>query len=139
MNEATNHLIINRITKQLAADVEKSVEKKIESMFRSKQSSQSIANTKYSHRFTVRQDKGEIKFHIEAGKIEGTFEDRVAGYSYTNKNGTRVNVRPHTRTYENQFPFVDKSGNYIVSDTVPDHILQELVQEAVADAFTKTK
>ena len=77
MNEATNHLIINRITKQLAADVEKSVEQKIESMFRSKQSSQSIANTKYSHRFTVRQDKGEIKFHIEAGKIE-----RSAFFSY---------------------------------------------------------
>ena len=138
MNNSFNHQLINGITKQVAARVEHAVEQKIQKMFQGKESNQSVGNTKYSHNFTVREDKGEIKFHIESGKIEGTFEDRVSGYSYTNKNGTRVNVRPHTRTYENQFPFIDKAGNYIVSDTVPDHILEELVKEAVTDAFTSS-
>jgi len=131
-----NHQIINGITKQIAAKVEQSVEKKIQAIFREKETDQSIANTKYSHQFTVRQDAGQIEFHVESGKIEGNFTDQIAGYSYKNKNGTKVNVRPHTRTYENQFPFVDKADNYVVSDTVPDHILEELIQEAVADAFT---
>lgn len=136
MNNSRNHQIINGITKQIAAKVEQSVEKKIQAIFREKESDQSIANTKYSHQFIVREDAGQIQFHVESGKIEGSFTDRISGYSYNNQNGTKVHVKPHTRTYENQFPFQDKAGNYVVSETVPDHILEELIQEAVTDAFT---
>ena len=129
--------IATGIAKELCQKVERIAEKKIQSILMERGSQQIIADTLYSHSFVSQGNNSSVKFHAESGRVEGDFVDNVSGYSYI-RNGTQVSVSPHTRVYKNQFPFMDKSGKFVVSDRVPDYILKEILADSVEEAFRST-
>ena len=132
-----NSQIVEGIAKELCKKVEPIVEKKIQSIFIERGSQQRIIDTKYSHSFVAQGNNSNVRFHADSGRVEGTFIEEVKGYSYI-RNGKQITVNSHRRVYENQFPFEDRRGEFIVSDRVPDYILKEILEDSVKEAFRST-
>ena len=70
-----------------------------------------------------------IDIHVESGKITGTQVLDVRDY---NRMGS--NVVGHQREYIDKRVFRLPDGEYITSETIPDQILEQIIEEAFENA-----
>ena len=74
-------------------------------------------------------DESSIAIHVESGKITGTQVLDVRDY---NRMGS--NVVGHQRVYIDKRVFRLPSGEYITSETIPDEIIEQIIEEAFDNA-----
>ena len=133
--------ILRSITKDVSRKAEQIAKEKLNEKL-SKDSSQSI-ELDIQHSFQISGDSATISFNTSYEKIKGEQRERVRGYSYNNKNGKTVNVKPHNRVNKDTRKFQTEDGDFFTSDEVPEELFLEIfteaVQEALADAFKKLK
>ena len=71
-----------------------------------------------------------IDIHVESGKITGTQVLDVRDY---NRMGN--NVSGHQREYIDKRVFRLPNGEYITSETIPDEIVDQIIEEAFANEY----
>ena len=133
---------LRSITKDLSRSAEKIAKTKINERLNQGSSNQSI-ELDIQHTFRISNGKANITFKTSYEKIKGEQRDRVRAYSYTNKNGKKVNVKGHNRVNKDNHRFQTEDGKFTTSKELPDDVITEIfneaVQEAVSGAFSKLK
>ena len=134
--------LLRSVTKDLSRDAEKIAKTKINEKLNQGNSNQSI-ELDIQHTFRISNGKANITFKTSYEKIKGEQRDRVRAYSYTNKNGKKVNVKGHNRVNKDNHRFQTEDGEFTTSKELPDEVLNEIfteaVQEALSGAFSKLK
>ena len=134
--------LLRNITKDLSRDAEKIAKAKINERLSQGTSKQSI-DLDIQHTFRISNGSADITFKTSYEKIKGEQRDRVRAYSYTNKNGKKVNVKGHNRVNKDNHRFQTEDGGFTTNNELPDEVINEIfteaVQEAVSGAFSKLK
>ena len=94
---------------------------------------QSVVGTSVEAQFKVSGTEGEITISVTPGQIKGTQIVEVPTY---NRGGSEV--QGHSRTYEDQRVFRLSNGDYITTDTLPDEIMDSIIEEAMEDSFDES-
>ena len=93
---------------------------------------QSVDGTEVSVTYYVGAGGEEVSIdiHVESGKITGTQVLDVRDY---NRMGSAV--VGHQREYIDKRVFRLPDGEYITSETIPDAILEQIIEEAFENAY----
>ena len=91
---------------------------------------QSVVGTSVEAQYKVSGEEAEINITVTSGQIKGTQIVDVPAY---NRGGSEV--RGHSRTYEDQRVFRLSNGDYITTDTLPDEIMDSIIEEAMGESF----
>ena len=93
---------------------------------------QSLEGSSVSVKYMVGAGSSDttIDIHVESGKIAGTQVLDVRDY---NRMGS--NVVGHQREYIDKRVFRLPDGEYITSETIPDEILDQIIEEAFANEY----
>ena len=94
---------------------------------------QSVVGTDVQAQYKVSGTSAEISFKVTPGQIKGTQVVDVPAY---NRGGSEV--RGHSRTYEDQRVFRLSNGDYITTDTLPDEIMDSIIEEAMGESFDES-
>ena len=94
---------------------------------------QSVVGTDVQAQYKVSGTSAEISFKVTPGQIKGTQIVDVPAY---NRGGSEV--RGHSRTYEDQRVFRLSNGDYITTDTLPDEIMDSIIEEAMGESFDES-
>ena len=94
---------------------------------------QSVVGTDVQAQYKVSGTSAEISFKDTPGQIKGTQVVDVPAY---NRGGSEV--RGHSRTYEDQRVFRLSNGDYITTDTLPDEIMDSIIEEAMGESFDES-
>ena len=93
---------------------------------------QSLEGSSVSVKYMVGAGSSDttIDINVESGKIAGTQVLDVRDY---NRMGN--NVSGHQREYIDKRVFRLPNGEYITSETIPDEILDQIIEEAFANEY----
>ena len=94
---------------------------------------QSVVGTSAEAQYKVSGEEAEINITVTSGQIKGTQIVDVPAY---NRGGSEV--RGHSRTYEDQRVFRLSNGDYITTDTLPDEIMDSIIEEAMGESFDES-
>ena len=94
---------------------------------------QSVVGTDVQAQYKVSGTSAEISFKVTPGQIKGTQVVDVPAY---NRGGSEV--RGHSRTYEDQRVFRLSNGAYITTDTLPDEIMDSIIEEAMGESLDES-
>ena len=94
---------------------------------------QSVVGTSVEAQYKVSGEEAEINITVTSGQIKGTQIVDVPAY---NRGGSEV--RGHSRTYEDQRVFRLSNGDYITTDTLPDEIMDSIIEEAMGESFEES-
>ena len=94
---------------------------------------QSVVGTSVEAQYKVSGEEAEINITVTSGQIKGTQIVDVPAY---NRGGSEV--RGHSRTYEDQRVFRLSNGDYITTDTLPDEIMDSIIEEAMGESFDES-
>ena len=94
---------------------------------------QSVVGTSVEAQYKVSGEEAEINITVTSGQIKGTQIVDVPTY---NRGGSEV--RGHSRTYEDQRVFRLSNGDYITTDTLPDEIMDSIIEEAMGESFDES-
>ena len=94
---------------------------------------QSVVGTSVEAQYKVSGEEAEINITVTSGQIKGTQIVDVPAY---NRGGAEV--RGHSRTYEDQRVFRLSNGDYITTDTLPDEIMDSIIEEAMGESFDES-
>ena len=94
---------------------------------------QSVVGTDVQAQYKVSGTSAEISFKVTPGQIKGTQVVDVPAY---NRGGSEV--RGHSRTYEDQRVFRLSNGDYITTDTLPDEIMDSIIEEAMGESLDES-
>ena len=93
----------------------------------------SVVGTDVQAQYKVSGTSAEISFKVTPGQIKGTQVVDVPAY---NRGGSEV--RGHSRTYEDQRVFRLSNGDYITTDTLPDEIMDSIIEEAMGESLDES-
>ena len=94
---------------------------------------QSVVGTSVEAQYKVSGEEAEINITVTSGQKKGTQIVDVPAY---NRGGSEV--RGHSRTYEDQRVFRLSNGDYITTDTLPDEIMDSIIEEAMGESFDES-
>ena len=94
---------------------------------------QSVVGTSVEAQYKVSGEEAEINITVTSGQIKGTQIVDVPAY---NRGGSEV--RGHSRTYEDQRVFRLSNGDYITTDTLPDEIMDSIIEEAMGESLDES-
>ena len=94
---------------------------------------QSVVGTSVEAQYKVSGEEAEINITVTSGQIKGKQIVDVPAY---NRGGSEV--RGHSRTYEDQRVFRLSNGDYITTDTLPDEIMDSIIEEAMGESFDES-
>ena len=94
---------------------------------------QSVVGTSVEAQYKVSGEEAEINITVTSGQIKGTQIVDVPAY---NRGGSEV--RGHSRTYEDQRVFRVSNRDYLTTDTLPDEIMDSIIEEAMGESFDES-